>query len=94
MNWFDIKNIEEIDTPALLIYKDRATQNIEKALSLVHSVEQLRPHVKTHKLLKISQMMIDCGICKFKCATIAEAEMLEQLLTLVALPNSLINHSE
>ncbi len=76
MNWFDIKNIEEIDTPALLIYKDRATQNIEKALSLVHSVEQLRPHVKTHKLLEISQMMIDCGIHKFKCATIAEAEML------------------
>lgn len=76
MNWFDIKNIEEIDTPALLIYKDRAKQNIEKALSLVHSVEQLRPHVKTHKLLEISKMMMDLGIHKFKCATIAEAEML------------------
>ena len=76
MNWFDIKNIEEIDTPALLIYKDRAKQNIEKAISLVHSVEQLRPHVKTHKLLEISEMMMDSGIYKFKCATIAEAEML------------------
>ena len=76
MNWFNIKNIEEIDTPALLIYKDRAKQNIEKAIALVHSVEQLRPHVKTHKLLEISTMMMESGIHKFKCATIAEAEML------------------
>ena len=76
MNWFNIKNIEEIDTPALLIYKDRAKQNIEKAIALVHSVEQLRPHVKTHKLLEISTMMKESGIHKFKCATIAEAEML------------------
>jgi D-threonine aldolase len=76
MNWFDIKNIEEIDTPALIIYKERAKQNIQKAISLVYSVEQLRPHVKTHKLLEITQMMIQSGIHKFKCATIAEAEML------------------
>jgi D-threonine aldolase len=76
MNWFDIKNIEEIDTPALLIYKERAKQNIEKAIELVHSIEQLRPHVKTHKLLEISKMMMESGIHKFKCATIAEAEML------------------
>ena len=76
MNWFNIKNIEEIDTPALLIYKDRAKQNIEKAIALVHSIEQLRPHVKTHKLLEISEMMMESGIHKFKCATIAEAEML------------------
>lgn len=76
MNWFDIKNIEEIDTPALLIYKDRAKQNIVKAIKLVHTIEQLRPHVKTHKLLEISKMMIESGIHKFKCATIAEAEML------------------
>ncbi|MBC7406906.1 MAG: D-TA family PLP-dependent enzyme [Arcicella sp.] len=76
MNWFDIKNIQEIDTPALLIYKERAEQNIEKAFALVHSVEQLRPHVKTHKLLEITEMMMKSGIYKFKCATIAEAEML------------------
>ncbi|MEY4540782.1 MAG: hypothetical protein RLZZ306_2539, partial [Bacteroidota bacterium] len=76
MNWFNIKNIEEIDTPVLLIHKDRAKQNIEKAIALVHSIEQLRPHVKTHKLLEISKMMMDLGIHKFKCATIAEAEML------------------
>ena len=76
MNWFDIKNSQEIDTPALLIYTERAKQNIEKAIELVHSVRQLRPHVKTHKLLEITEMMIKSGIDKFKCATIAEAEML------------------
>lgn len=76
MNWFDIKNSQEIDTPALLIYKERAKQNIEKAIALVHSVEQLRPHVKTHKLLEITEMMMESGIDKFKCATMSEAEML------------------
>ena len=76
MNWFDIKNSQEIDTPALLIYKERAKQNIEKAIALVHSVKQLRPHVKTHKLLEVTEMMMESGIDKFKCATIAEAEML------------------
>lgn len=76
MNWFDIKNIEEIDTPALLIYPERVKQNIEKSIALVHSIEQLRPHVKTHKLLEITKMMMQAGIHKFKCATIAEAEML------------------
>jgi len=76
MNWFDIKNSQEIDTPALLIYKERAKINIEKIISMVHSIEQLRPHVKTHKLLEITEMMMKSGIHKFKCATIAEAEML------------------
>jgi D-threonine aldolase len=74
--WYKIKNINEIDTPALLIYKDRASQNIAKAINMVGSVEQLRPHVKTHKIKEVAEMMQAAGIQKFKCATIAEAEML------------------
>jgi len=76
MRWFEIKNIAEIDTPALLIYQERAKQNIEKMIESVDSIEQLRPHVKTHKLLEITEMMMRAGIKKFKCATIAEAQML------------------
>jgi D-threonine aldolase len=74
--WYKIKNINEIDTPALLIYKDRAQQNITKAINMVGSVERLRPHVKTHKIKEVAEMMQAAGIQKFKCATIAEAEML------------------
>jgi D-threonine aldolase len=76
MNWFEIKNIAEIDTPALLIYKDRVKINIAKTIALVQAKNQLRPHVKTHKMKEITEMMTGEGIQKFKCATIAEAEML------------------
>jgi D-threonine aldolase len=74
--WYKVKNINEIDTPALLIYKERMNQNIAKAISMVGSVEQIRPHVKTHKIKEVAEMMQAAGIQKFKCATIAEAEML------------------
>ena len=36
---------------------------------------RLRPHVKTHKMPEIIGMQLRHGIEKFKCATIAEAEM-------------------
>lgn len=37
---------------------------------------RLRPHVKTHKSPDVTKLMQASGIQKFKCATIAEAEML------------------
>jgi len=41
-----------------------------------NQVGHLRPHVKTNKIAEICSMMLEEGISKFKCATIAEAEML------------------
>ena len=38
-------------------------------------VDRLRPHIKTHKLPEVIRMQMAHGITKFKCATIAEAEM-------------------
>src|SRR5262245_54863089 len=46
---------------------------------MVGNVSQLRPHVKTNKSAEATQLMLDAGITKFKCATIAEAEMLGML---------------
>jgi D-serine deaminase-like pyridoxal phosphate-dependent protein len=43
---------------------------------MVDDVQQLRPHVKTNKSKEACQLMMQAGISKFKCATIAEAEML------------------
>ncbi len=39
---------------------------------------RLRPHVKTHKMPDVIQMQLAAGITKFKCATLAEAEMVAQ----------------
>lgn len=75
-DWFTLSHPEHIDTPALLIYTARAKENIQKALSVVKDPKRLRPHVKTNKAVEACRLMMDAGISAFKCATIAEAEML------------------
>src|SRR6476620_5776047 len=75
MNWYEIKNEGSIDSPALILYKERVQQNIELVLKM-RDASLLRPHVKTNKIAEVCKMMLDTGITKYKCATIAEAEML------------------
>lgn len=79
MSWFTIDNIDEIDSPALVIYKERVRQNIHRAIEMIKDVQNLRPHVKTCKISEVCQMMQQSGITKFKCATVAEAEMLAKI---------------
>jgi D-serine deaminase-like pyridoxal phosphate-dependent protein len=74
--WYRISNIEELDSPALLIYPDRVRRNIQTLLRMCGTPDRLRPHVKTHKTAELTRMLMEAGIRKFKCATIAEAEML------------------
>jgi len=74
--WYHIKNINSIDSPALIIYAERVAENISKLKSMIDNVQRLRPHVKTHKTKEATLLMMQAGINKFKCATIAEAEML------------------
>lgn len=78
-NWYKIANAEELDSPALVIYKDRVEQNIRVLLNMIDDLNRLRPHVKTHKTKEVSAMLMQAGINKFKCATIAEAEMLAMI---------------
>ncbi len=73
---FNIVNIDALDTPVLVVYPDRVKHNIDLAIRMVGDVNRLRPHIKTHKSADVAQMMCAAGITKFKCATIAEAEML------------------
>jgi D-serine deaminase-like pyridoxal phosphate-dependent protein len=44
-------------------------------VELAGDAGKLRPHVKTHKLAQIIQMQQERGVNKFKCATLAEMEM-------------------
>jgi len=74
--WYTINNVDELDTPALVVYPDRVKYNIELLISMVDDAARLRPHAKTHKSADAAGLMIRSGINKFKCATIAEAEML------------------
>ncbi|HTM99769.1 MAG TPA: D-TA family PLP-dependent enzyme [Pedobacter sp.] len=74
--WYEINNVDQLDSPALVIYADRVKKNIQTLINNVSHIDQLRPHVKTHKCIEATELMILAGINKFKCATIAEAEML------------------
>jgi len=73
--WYLVSNVEEIDSPALLIYPDRVEENLRRMIAMVGGPQRLFPHVKTHKLAELIQLQLRLGITKFKCATIAEAEM-------------------
>jgi D-threonine aldolase len=78
-NWYDIENVNMIDSPQVVIYADRVQHNIEAAVKMVGDVNRLRPHIKTSKTSEVVQMMLDAGITRFKCATIEEAALLASL---------------
>lgn len=75
-NWWGIDDITNLDSPALVIFPERVKENIKTAIGMVGDVSRLRPHVKTNKSVEATRLMMQAGISKFKCATIAEAEML------------------
>ena len=74
-SWYLILNEPEVSSPALLIYPDRIENNIRQMIRTTGNVKRLRPHVKSHKTPEILRMHMNEGIDSFKCATIAEAEM-------------------
>jgi len=76
-DWYNIKEIGDIDSPALIIFKDRVRQNILQMINMVGGdPKRLMPHIKTYKIAEVIKMQLESGIKRFKCATIAEAELL------------------
>ena len=75
MPWYTVDNVADVPSPALLVYPERVAQNIRAALRIVGDARRLRPHLKTSKMSEVVRMHLDEGITRFKCATIAEAEM-------------------
>ena len=84
--WYHLKDIDTTDSPVLVVYLERILENISTLISIIDDVDRLRPHVKTHKTKEATELLMDAGINKFKCATIAEAEM----LGIVAAPDVLL----
>jgi D-serine deaminase-like pyridoxal phosphate-dependent protein len=75
-SWYAVSNIGEIDSPALLVYPERIEENLRKMIGIAGSPAALRPHAKTHKMAEVVRLQMALGITKFKCATLAEAEMI------------------
>jgi len=75
-NWFEIDTVKDVISPALVVYPDRIEANIKMMIQIAGGTDSLRPHIKTHKIAEIINLQLKHGITKFKCATIAEAELL------------------
>jgi D-serine deaminase-like pyridoxal phosphate-dependent protein len=75
-NWYSLIQPEQTDSPALLVYPDRIRHNISEMIRMTGDPDRLVPHIKTHKMSAVVKMQKEAGIHRFKCATIAEAEML------------------
>ncbi len=78
---YEIKDTDAIITPALIYYKDIIAENLDKMVSVAGDARRLWPHVKSHKMEALVRLQIEKGITKFKCATIAEAEMVAACLS-------------
>ena len=74
-DWFHVANSADIPSPALLVYPERIRENVRRMIGIAGGAETLRPHMKTHKMPEVIRLQIKLGITRFKCATIAEAEM-------------------
>jgi D-serine deaminase-like pyridoxal phosphate-dependent protein len=75
---YRLQNAEGIPSPALIFYKEIIQKNIQSAIKTAGGADRLWPHMKTHKCREIIKMQMEQGISRFKCATIAEAEMTAQ----------------
>jgi D-serine deaminase-like pyridoxal phosphate-dependent protein len=70
-------NVNDIDTPALLIDLDRVEVNIAEMAKLAHVAGvSLRPHTKTHKIPEIAAMQVAAGARGITCAKLGEAEVM------------------
>ncbi len=76
MTDYSINDTSGIITPAYVVFRDIAADNLRKMIEIAGDVGRLRPHCKTHKMAAVAKMQLEMGITKHKCATLAEAQML------------------
>jgi D-serine deaminase-like pyridoxal phosphate-dependent protein len=66
---------ERLDTPAVVVFVERVDANIDRLQSaLDRRGIRLRPHVKTHKSVRIARRQLDAGATGLTVGTLGEAE--------------------
>ncbi|GLU43504.1 D-TA family PLP-dependent enzyme [Allomuricauda sp. NBRC 101325] len=74
--WYEIENIDTVDSPSIALYLEHLKFNIHEMISLVDgNTNRLMPHIKTNKMPKVMALLVSSGIKNFKASTIAEAEI-------------------
>lgn len=78
LNWYELKDSSKVTSPSLLVYPERVEKNLVHMLHIARQPDRLRPHIKTHKMREIIELQLIMDIRKFKCATLAEADLLAE----------------
>jgi D-serine deaminase-like pyridoxal phosphate-dependent protein len=70
---------DEVTTPALLLDLDVAKRNIQKMADNFRELPtSLRPHIKVHKSVELSRLMVEAGAIGVACATAWEAKVMAE----------------
>src|SRR5439155_1079823 len=70
---YRVSNIENVLTPALVVYPEVISSNIEQTLRLLGGdANRWRVHIKTAKLDYTLRMLVERGVRNFRCATTLE----------------------
>lgn len=69
--------LDAIDTPAVLIDVEKAERNLARAQDYAdRNGLSLRPHIKTHKLVRFARRQVELGAVGITCQKIGEAEIM------------------
>ncbi len=70
---YKVSGIEEVLTPALVVYPEIIASNLERTVELLGGdPHRWRVHIKTAKMGSTVRMLIERGVRNFKCATTLE----------------------
>src|SRR5258708_5774856 len=70
---YRVSSLDDVLTPALLLYPEIVASNVERTLELLGGdANRWRVHIKTAKLGYTLRMLVEHGIRNFKCATTLE----------------------
>jgi D-serine deaminase-like pyridoxal phosphate-dependent protein len=70
---YRVRGIEDILTPALVVYPEIVASNIARTLYLLGgNADRWRVHIKTAKLAYTVRALVEHGVRNFKCATTLE----------------------
>ncbi len=88
--------LDDIDTPAVLIDVAKAEANLKRAQDYAdQNGLTLRPHIKTHKLVRFARRQVELGAAGITCQKIGEAEvMADGGITDILLPYNILGASK
>ncbi len=69
--------IGQLETPCIVIERSKAEENIWRMQAFANQAGvDLRPHIKTHKMVEYARLQLEYGACGITCAKVSEAEVM------------------